>query len=116
MARVRVRCEWPAGLSGLPERAQARVTVEDVTRQDAASMVLAERVVEDLDPGSAPEVVLEVDDYDPAADLVVRVHVTTGGRLTRDIEAADLITTQSHPVLTHGYGDSVVVPLRVVGG
>jgi hypothetical protein len=116
MERVTVQLEWPADLDELPEHAQARVTVEDTTSQDAASTVLAERVVEDLDPAGPSVVELEVGEYDPAADLVVRVHVSAAGRATREVEVADLVTTQSHPVLTHGHGDSVVVPLRVVGG
>lgn len=73
MARVNVRIEWPDDLRALPEHAQARVTVEDVTRADASSVVIAESVL------------------------------------------GDLVSTQSHPVLTRGHGDSVVVRPRVVG-
>lgn len=115
MARVTVQIEWPEGLEALPAGAQARVTVEDATTQDDAAAVLAETVVEDLDPRSAPVVELDVGEYDARADLVVRVHVAGPGAATRGIATDDLITTQSHPVLTHGHGDSVVVPLRAVG-
>jgi hypothetical protein len=110
MARVNVQIEWPDDLRALPEHAQARVTVEDVTRADASSVVIAERVLDDL---AVDEV--EVGEVDPKADLIVRVHVADAGRPTRDVEAGDLVSTQSHPVLTHGHGDSVVVRPRVVG-
>ncbi len=116
MAQVDVQLEWPEGLTELPSGAQARVTVEDASRLDDAATVIAETVVGDLDVSRPPRVALEVGEFDPAADLYVRVHVTGDDRATREIAVADLITTQSHPVLTHGHGDSVVVPLRVVDG
>jgi hypothetical protein len=116
MTQVDVQLEWPAGLTELPPGALARVTVEDGSRQDDAAIVVAETVVGDLDVSQGPLVAIDVQDVDPGADLYVRVHVTGGERASREIAVADLITTQSHPVLTHGHGDSVVVPLRVVGG
>jgi hypothetical protein len=85
MARVNVQIEWPDDLRALPEHAQARVTVEDVTRADASSVVIAERVLDDLA-------------VDPSA--------------VAEVESGDLVSTQSHPVLTHGHGDSVVVRPR----
>ena len=115
MTQVNVQLEWPADLTELPARAQARVTVEDATRLDEASSVVAETVVHDLDLAAPPLVSVEVGEFDPAADLYVRVHVSSGARATREVSVADLVTTQSHPVLTHGHGDTVVVPLRVVG-
>jgi hypothetical protein len=115
MARVNVQIEWPDDLRALPERAQARVTVEDVTVADASSVVIAERVLDDLAVGQPAVAEVEVGEVDPKADLIVRVHVVDAGRPTRDVEAGDLVSTQSHPVLTHGHGDSVVVRPRVVG-
>lgn len=115
MTAVTVQIQWPVDLQALPANARARVTVEDVTRADEASVVLAESVLDELDVAQAPVVVVEVGDFDPAADLSVRVHVADGARVGRDVEVGDLISTQSHPVLTRGRGDSVVVPLRVVG-
>jgi hypothetical protein len=115
MAQVDVQLQWPADLTELPPGAQARVTVEDASRADDAASVIAETVVRDLEVSRPPRVAVEVGEFDPAADLYVRVHVTGGERATREVEVADLVTTQSHPVLTHGYGDSVVVPLRLVG-
>jgi hypothetical protein len=115
MARVNVQIEWPDDLRALPEHAQARVTVEDVTLADASSVVIAERVLDDLAVDQPAVAEVEVGEVDPKANLIVRVHVTDAGRPTRDVEAGDLVTTQSHPVLTHGHGDSVVVRPRVVG-
>jgi hypothetical protein len=115
MARVNVQIEWPDDLRALPKHAQARVTVEDVTLADASSVVIAERVLDDLAVDQPAVAEVEVGEVDPKADLIVRVHVTDAGRPTRDVEAGDLVSTQSHPVLTHGHGDSVVVRPRVVG-
>jgi hypothetical protein len=114
MPIVTVHVVWPDGLAGLPPDARARVTVEDVTRQDAASTVVGETVVGDLTPGEEPEVEVEVDAVDPASDLVVRVHVTPGGRRGRAVEGGDLVTTESYPVLTHGRGSDVTVRPRSV--
>ncbi len=116
MALVTVRIEWPESLPVLPEGARARVTVEDSTNADASSVVVAEATLRDLVPGRETLAELEVEEVDQRSDLTVRVHVTAGERRVRGIEAGDLVSTQSHPVLTHGHGDSVVVPLRVVGG
>lgn len=115
MARVTVEIAWPEGLTTLPDDARARVTVEDATVADAASVVLAETVLEDLDPSRPAVAELEVGEVDPGASLIARVHVAPGGRKALDVELGDLVSTQSHPVLTRGHGDAVVVPLRVVG-
>jgi uncharacterized lipoprotein YbaY len=115
MARVSVQIEWPPGLTTLPPAARAHVTVEDATLADASSVVIAETVLADLDVTQPAVAELEVGEVDPAASLLVRVQVTPGDRKALGVEVGDLITTQSHPVLTHGHGDSVVVPLRAVG-
>ena len=116
MARVSVQIEWPPGLTSLPADAQARVTLEDSTRADAASVVVASTELTDLDVTRPATAELVVDDVDPSASLLVRVHVAPGGRRALGVEVGDLITTQSHPVLTRGHGASVVVPLTKVGG
>ena len=53
MARVSVQIEWPPGLTSLPPDARAHVTVEDATRADASSVVIAETVLADLDVSHA---------------------------------------------------------------
>jgi hypothetical protein len=115
MARVSVRIEWPPGLTSLPPDSRAHVTVEDATRADASSVVVAETVLADLDVSRPAVAEVEVGDVDPSANLVVRVQVAPASRKALGVEPGDLITTQSHPVLTRGHGDSVVVPLTKVG-
>ncbi len=116
MARVSVQIEWPPGLTSLPPDARARVTLEDSTRADAASVVVASTELTDLDVTRPATAELEVDDVDPSASLLVRVHVAPGDRRALGVEVGDLVTTQAHPVLTRGHGTSVVVPLTKVGG
>jgi DNA primase len=117
MATVTVQIEWPAELGPLPEGARAWVTVEDVTALDGDSVVLAERVLDDLDSSVSPVTDVDVDDadLDPRSDVIVRVHVAPAGRESGQVEAGDLITVQSHPVLTGGHGHSVVVRPQRIG-
>ena len=82
---------------------------------DAASTVGGETVVEELDPSDPTTATVTVDDVDPAADLIVRVHVTERSRRGRQVEVGDLLTTEAHPVLTRGHTDSVVVRPRLIG-
>ena len=116
MARVSVRIEWPPGLTELPVGSRAVVSVEDATRADAASVVVASTELDQLDVTHPATAELDVEPVDPSAHLLVRVHVTASAQGTRDVSLGDLITTQAHPVLTRGHGDSVVVPLHRVGG
>jgi hypothetical protein len=116
VAHVSVQIQWPDGLENLPPGSRARVTVEDATEADASSTVLAETVLEDLDPATAPVAEIDVPDVSPHAVVIARVQVTPGRRDLGGVEVGDLISTQSHPVLTRGHGDSVVVPLTKVGG
>ena len=116
MPQVSVQIEWPPGLTTLPPDAMAHVTVEDATRADASSVVVAETVLADLDPSRPAVAQVDVGEVDPAADLVVRVQVSPGSGRALGVEVGDLITTQSHPVLTRGHGDAVVVRLTRVGG
>jgi len=114
VATVHVRIEWPDDAE-LPADAQCRVTVEDVSRLDAASTVVGETVLTDLTLGAPVDVEVDVPHVDLGADLVVRVHVVDGARRGREVEAGDLLTTQSHPVLTRGRGSEVVVHPRRIG-
>lgn len=115
MAIVHVQIEWPEG-APLPPDACARVSVEDVTTLDAASTVVGETVLDDLDPTEPTRATVEVDEPDADADLIVRVHVTRRSREGRHVEVGDLLTTESHPVLTRGHESSVVVHPRLIGG
>ena len=114
MPKVSVRISWPEG-AHLPDNAHALVTVEDVTQVDAPSVVVGETVLEDLDTNRPAVAEVEVDQVDDGSDLVVRVHVADRSRADRQVEVGDLLTTQSHPVLTRGHGDSVVVRPQQIG-
>lgn len=134
MTSVTVQIEWPPELEALPEAARARVTVEDVSFADASSTVVGETVLTHLATDRPAVAVVEVGEVDPRADLSVRVHIFSGDRDRADrepvdrepaagdgadrgparVEVGDLVTTQSYPVLTYGYGDTVVVTPRVV--
>ncbi len=115
MAQVTVQIEWPQDLRALPANARARITVEDTTRADESSVVIAERLLDDLAPGRLAVAQVEVSEVDPDSDLTVRVHVSDASRKAPGVEVGDLISTQAHPVLTRGRGDSVVVPVSAVG-
>ena len=115
MSTVKVHIVWPADQTRLPPNARARITVEDVTRVDAASTVVAETSLTDLTLDEEPVAEVQVEDADPGADLVVRVHVTGGSRRGAEVELGDLVTTESYPVLTRGHGDTIRVSPRRVG-
>ena len=114
MPKVTVRIAWPAG-ARLPDEAHARVTVEDVTVLDAPAVVVGETVIDDLDPDRPAQCEVEVDEVDAGADLIVRVHVADRSRADRQVEVGDLLSTESHPVLTRGHGDSVLVRPQQIG-
>jgi putative lipoprotein len=98
-----------------PEAAAIVVAVEDVSRADAPSTVVAEQhlVHVSLDAG---EVAFEVDvpngRIEARARYTVRVHVDVTG--SGIVERGDLVSTQSHPVLTGGNPDEASVPVKVV--
>lgn len=114
MPKVSVTITWPEG-AHLPDNAHAMVTVEDVSKVDAPSVVVGETVLEDLDTSGPTVAEVEVGDVDAGCDLVVRVHVADRSRADRQTEVGDLLTTEAYPVLTRGHGDSVVVRPRHIG-
>ena len=114
MPKVSVRITWPED-AHLPDNAHALVTVEDVSAVDAPSVVVGETVLEDLDTGRPTVTEVEVGEVEAGSDLVVRVHVADRSRTDRHVEIGDLVTTESHPVLTRGHGDEVVVRPRQIG-
>lgn len=92
-------------------KATVRVLVEDVSFADASSIVIAQQVLRDvdLDPSGHIPFSLSVPETDPRHDYVVRAHVDMTG--DGEIAVGDLVSTQSHPVLTRGQGTRVVVPV-----
>lgn len=114
MPKVSVTITWPEG-ARLPDNAHAVVTVEDVSRVDASSVVVAETVLDHLDTSGPTVAEVDVGDVEAGCDLVVRVHVADRSRPDRQTEVGDLLTTESYPVLTRGHGNSVVVRPRQIG-
>ena len=93
------------------------VRLEDVTRADVPSVVVAEQIIQDVSysadnqqeiafllTGMAP---------DPRARYNVRVHVDVDG--DERISQGDYLSMQSYPVLTDGHPDHVSVRLHQVG-
>jgi putative lipoprotein len=111
---VRGRIVLPQG--DLPsEAAMIVVAVEDVSRADAPSTVVAEQHLEHVSLAGG-EVAFDVDVpsglIEERAHYTVRVHVDVTG--TGIVERGDLVSTQSHPVLTGGRPDDASVPVKVV--
>jgi putative lipoprotein len=100
----------------LPPAAAAMViTVQDVSRADAPSIVVAEQRIDqvELAAGRAIPFAVEVPpELDERATYVVQAHIDISG--SGEVEIGDLVSTQSHPVLTRGAKDVVVVPVRRV--
>lgn len=98
-----------------PEAALIVVAVEDVSRADAPSTVVAEQHLEHVSLAGG-EVHFEVEVpgglIQERAHYTVRVHVDVTG--TGIVERGDLVSTQSHPVLTGGRPDEASVPVKVV--
>lgn len=100
------------------ERARAvRIQVEDTSRLDAPSIVVAEQCLEDIDLESAAEVPYCVDVPDDAVEVgkrySVRVHVDVNG--TGDVTTGDYVSTAAYPVLAgDDCTDDVTITVRRV--
>lgn len=98
---------------GEPGTAVVYVRVEETSMADAPSRVVGESVITNVDlPRRRLPFAVPVSMLDDRADYSVRVHVDRDedGR----VSPGDLVSTMSHPVLTHGHGDTVSVPVRGV--
>lgn len=88
------------------------IYVEDVSRADAASVrtaALEMRLGASLPAGTEVPFELVVEGLDPGARYEVRAHLDRSGN--GEIESGDLISVQSHPVLTQGAPDRVEIAL-----
>lgn len=92
------------------------VQVEDVSRADAPSQVVGEQRVSGVKVGAGQTLPFAIeipsDRVDPSHSYSVRAHVDMTG--SGKVEVGDLITTQSYPVLTKGYGNEADVTVKVV--
>ena len=104
--------EGGRGFSG----AQMRIMVEDVSRLNAASISIAEKIIDGVsyDPtdGASLAFSLHGEVPDDRANYAVRVHIDVDrdGRVSR----GDYITMESYPVLTQGHPERVTVRVREV--
>lgn len=112
-----VRGEVALPATGLAaDTADLIVQVEDVSRADAPSIVIAEQ----RQPGVSLragallpfEVEVPADRIDEQRSYTVRVHVNLSK--TGEVEVGDFVSTQSYPVLTRGYGSQVRVDAKRV--
>ena len=98
------------------EAAELVVQVEDVSRADAPSTVIGEQRLSrvPLSPGSAIPFALDVPAglVESGHSYSVRAHVDVSG--SGEVEVGDLVSTQSHPVLTEGPGGELQVRVQRV--
>lgn len=96
--------------------ADVNVYVEDVSRADAPSVVVGHQrqTGVSLRPGSRLPFAVDI-----PAELIhernlysIRVHIDTSR--SGEIKKGDLISMQTYPVLTRGYGDSATVNVKRV--
>ncbi len=112
-----VRGEIILPSANLPaEIADLIVQVEDVSRADAPSVVIAEQRQPGiyLRGGAVLPFVVEVPEelVDERNSHSVRVHVDVSG--SGEIEVGDLVSTQSYPVLTRGRGNEARINVKLV--
>ena len=90
------------------------VKLEDVTLMDAPSKVISEQVINNVhyDPANQNKIkfVIYGEIINPQACYSISVHVD----VDRDnkLSSGDFINTESFPVLTHGYSDTVSVRVK----
>jgi uncharacterized lipoprotein YbaY len=107
-ASVAVRVHFEAG-DEPPKPATVLVRIEEVSRADAPSRVVAEgRCV--VDRGSRTQLLLHRPAIDHRAHYSVRVHVDIDG--DGEPGVGDYVSSQSHPVLTYGAPTEVDVLVR----
>jgi putative lipoprotein len=92
------------------------VQVEDVSRADAPSVVVGEQRISrvPLRAGAVLPfaVAIPAGLVDPNRSYSVRAHLDVSG--SGKVDVGDLITTQSYPVLTKGYGNETKVTVKRV--
>jgi uncharacterized lipoprotein YbaY/heat shock protein HslJ len=93
----------------LTNRAVLEISLQDVSRQDVAAEIIAEKTIDD--PGQVPiafELDFPADAIDPRRAYALRARITDGGRL-------QFTTDTAVPVLTRGAGHDVHPTLVRVG-
>ena len=97
-------------------KATVYIRLEDNSKADAASQIIAEKVVRDFSHkqggGGGLEFELHGEHPGERADCNVRVHVDVDG--DGEVSTGDYITMESYPVLTYGHPRRVSVTVREV--
>ena len=87
------------------------IRLEDVSRIDAKSVIVAEEVLKSVSVNASEKtsIAFSIQGELPTqtADYIVTVHVDSNNDGKRN--RGDFITTESIPVLTHGYPNDVVI-------
>jgi putative lipoprotein len=114
MRTVRGVLELPPG-ERPTDLVRVSLRIEDISRVDAASIVLASVDFEATLPleGDAPmpfELPVDSEQLEDGHTYVIRGHVDVSG--SGQVEPGDYLTTQLHPVLTQGAGDEVRLGLQ----
>lgn len=112
MAEVSGQIVLPTHVRELPPGAVVRVSVQDVSYADASAAVAATSELRDVSVAGPIAFRLDVPHVDPNAQYSVRVHVDVDG--SGEVVGGDLVSTQSHPVLTGGHRSQVSVPVQQV--
>jgi putative lipoprotein len=98
------------------ESADLVVQVEDVSRADVPSVVIADQRQSGvpLRSGAILRFAVEVPDdlVDERDSYSIRVHIDLTG--SGEVEAGDLISTRSYPVLTRGHGNEAQIHVQRV--
>ena len=95
--------------------ATVRVRLEDVSQADAPSRQVSYLEIPNYShtPGDEPlEFTITACSLDPARRYSIRVHLDLDG--SGEYSRGDQITTQSYPVTTHGYPNTVEVQLHQI--
>jgi len=107
---------WFDDAAGQFAGATLRVKLEETSRADAPAREISQLVISNYShfSGEPPaDFVLSTDSIELSARYEVRVHLDLDGN--GEYAAGDQITTQSYPVLTHGYPDTIQIRLQRIG-
>lgn len=96
---------------GPPAGATVHVRLEDVTMQDAPSVLVSQADLPYTGASSIP-FQLSVPELDPRADYSLSVHVDIGD--TGQVHSGDFITMESNPVTPSSLSDDCQVRVKLV--
>lgn len=106
---------WFDDAGGQFSGATLHVKLEEVSRADASAQEIAHLIIPDCShaPGDPPvDFTLSIGPFEGKGRYELRVHLDLSGNGAYKV--GDQITTQSYPVLTQGYPDTVQVHLHLI--